>query len=89
MGGKAVELETFYSELFGWSINSNSPLKYGIVDTGGAPGGINSGVGAAHDGGLSGFRSMPGLAICRQRWTKRRSQSGKTILAPTGGARRS
>ena len=44
MGGNGVELETFYSELFGWKINSDNPMKYGIVDTGGAPGGINGGV---------------------------------------------
>src|SRR5258708_17237582 len=50
MGGQEVELETFYSELFGWKINSNNPMKYGRVDTGGAPGGINGGVGATHYG---------------------------------------
>jgi predicted enzyme related to lactoylglutathione lyase len=50
MGGEESELETFYRELFGWRINSNNPMKYGIVETGGGPGGINGGVGLAMDG---------------------------------------
>ena len=35
MGGEGSELESFYRELFGWRINSNNPMKYGIVETGG------------------------------------------------------
>src|SRR3984893_11873115 len=50
MGGEGTQLETFYRELFGWKINSNNPMKYGVVDTGGGPGGINGGVGPANDG---------------------------------------
>jgi hypothetical protein len=34
MGGEGSELETFYRQLFGWKINSNNPMKYGIVETG-------------------------------------------------------
>jgi uncharacterized protein len=37
MGGEGNQLEEFYSELFGWKINSNNPMKYGVVDTGGGP----------------------------------------------------
>jgi uncharacterized protein len=51
MGGKGDELERFYRELFGWKIDSSNPMKYGLVETGGGPGGINGGVGPAHDGG--------------------------------------
>ena len=50
MGGQGSQLEKFYGELFGWKINSNNPMKYGVVDTGGGPGGINGGVGANQDG---------------------------------------
>jgi hypothetical protein len=38
MGGEGTQLETFYRELFGWKINSNNPMKYGIVETEGGPG---------------------------------------------------
>lgn len=50
MGGEGNQLEKFYGELFGWRIDSNNPMKYGIVDTGGQ-GSINGGVGASQDGG--------------------------------------
>ena len=50
MGGEGTGLEKFYRELFGWKINSNNPMKYGLVETGGGPGGINGGVGPAKDG---------------------------------------
>ena len=50
MGGEGTELETFYRELFGWKIDSNNPMKYGIVETEGGPGGINGGVGPANEG---------------------------------------
>ena len=33
MGGEGSELEAFYRELFGWKINSNNPMKYGVVET--------------------------------------------------------
>jgi uncharacterized protein len=50
MGGEGPQLETFYRELFGWKINSNNPMKYGVVETDGGPGGINGGVGPTNDG---------------------------------------
>jgi predicted enzyme related to lactoylglutathione lyase len=39
----AAQLQEFYSKLFGWSINANNPMNYGLVSTGsklGANGGI-------------------------------------------------
>src|SRR5262249_33119377 len=48
MGGSGNELERFYAELFGWKIDSNNPMKYGVVETGGS-GGINGGVVPSND----------------------------------------
>ena len=31
---QAGELQEFYSKLFGWKIDANNPMSYGIVDTG-------------------------------------------------------
>jgi len=50
MGGRGSQLEKFYSELFGWKINSDNPMKYGVVDTGGGPGELTGGVGVSQDG---------------------------------------
>jgi predicted enzyme related to lactoylglutathione lyase len=82
MGGNGVELQTFYGELFGWKINSNNPMKYGIVDTGGAPGGINGGIGPSNDGSkrVSVYAQVTDLQATLDRAEK---LGGKTILAPT------
>src|SRR5688500_5746051 len=82
MGGKEAELERFYAELFGWKIDSNNPLKYGIVDTGGGPGGINGGVGPAGDGAkrVSIYVQVSDLQAALDEVEK---LGGKTILAPS------
>jgi predicted enzyme related to lactoylglutathione lyase len=36
------KLQEFYASLFGWKINDNNPMGYGLVDT--AAGGINGGL---------------------------------------------
>lgn len=40
--------QEFYSALFGWSIDSNNPMNYGMVQTGGQ-GGINGGIAPTDD----------------------------------------
>lgn len=41
----APAANAFYSKLFGWKIDDNNPMKYGVVETGRAPGaGINGGI---------------------------------------------
>lgn len=82
MGGQGNQLEKFYGELFGWKINSNNPQKYGIVDTGGGPGGINGGVGPSHDGGkrVSVYAQVDDLQATLDKVER---LGGKTVLAPT------
>ena len=81
MGGKGTELETFYRDLFGWEINSDNPMKYGLVDTGRA-GGINGGVGPAHDGNkrVSVYAQVEDLQATLDRAER---LGGKTVLPPT------
>jgi uncharacterized protein len=39
----AKQLQSFYAEVFGWKIDTNNPMEYGMVDTGGSvAGGIGS-----------------------------------------------
>jgi uncharacterized protein len=82
MGGKGSELEKFYAELFGWKIDSNNPMKYGTIDTGGAPEGINGGVGTAHDGTkrVSIYVQVSDLQAMLDKVEK---LGGKTVLAPS------
>lgn len=82
MGGKGVELEKFYSELFNWKINSNNPLKYGVVDTDSGSVGINGGVGGSHDGNkrVSIYAQVTDLQATLDKVEK---LGGKTILPPS------
>jgi predicted enzyme related to lactoylglutathione lyase len=81
MGGTPNQLENFYRELFGWKIDSNNPMKYGMVDTG-APGGINGGVGVSQDGGkrVSVYVQVEDLDAAL---AKAEKLGGKTILPPS------
>lgn len=48
IGEDGPKLQSFYSDVFGWTIDSSNPMNYGIVDNGGE--GINGGVAASPDG---------------------------------------
>jgi predicted enzyme related to lactoylglutathione lyase len=54
LGKDAEKLGSYYSELFGWEIDSNNPMNYGIVQREGnvsADGiGISGGIGTAPEG---------------------------------------
>jgi predicted enzyme related to lactoylglutathione lyase len=82
MGGEGNRLEKFYGELFGWKIDSNNPMKYGIIDTGGGPGGNNGGVGPANDGNkrVSIYAQVSDLQATLDHVEK---LGGKTLLPPT------
>jgi predicted enzyme related to lactoylglutathione lyase len=49
IGKDAARLGDFFGQLFDWKINTDNPMNYGIVETGGE-GGIGGGIGAAPDG---------------------------------------
>ncbi|HLZ69721.1 MAG TPA: VOC family protein [Dehalococcoidia bacterium] len=48
IGKDAGKARQFYSSLFGWAIDANNPMNYGIVDNGGQ--GINGGIAGAENG---------------------------------------
>ena len=81
MGGNGNQLEKFYRELFGWKIDSNNPMKYGMVDTR-TQGGINRGVGSSQDGGnrVSVYVQVEDLDAAL---AKAEKLGGKTILPPS------
>jgi predicted enzyme related to lactoylglutathione lyase len=47
-GPDAAALQSFYGSLFGWKIDADNEMNYGMVDTG--EGGIGGGVGPTPDG---------------------------------------
>jgi uncharacterized protein len=48
-GRDGEKLQQFYGGLFGWKINANNPMRYGMVEAGG--GGIGGGIGQSQNGG--------------------------------------
>jgi predicted enzyme related to lactoylglutathione lyase len=81
MGGNGNELEKFYSELFGWKILSDNPMRYGVVDTGSASG-IRGGVGPNMGPGnhITVYAQVTDLQATLDRAEK---LGGKTVLPPS------
>jgi uncharacterized protein len=54
MGTDAERLQGYYSDLFGWEINADNPMKYGLIqregNTSPAGVGIGGGIGASPEG---------------------------------------
>jgi hypothetical protein len=48
VGKDGKKLQQFYRDLFDWKMNTDNPVNYGMVDSGGN--GINGGVGESEDG---------------------------------------
>ncbi len=48
-GKDGAKLQQFYGDLFGWKIDANNPMSYGMVE--GSDGGIGGGIGQSNDGG--------------------------------------
>jgi hypothetical protein len=71
-GGK---LQKFYGDLFGWKIDANNPMNYGMVDNGGQ--GINGGVGAGDGPHLTVYVEVADLQATLQ---KAEAAGGKTVM---------
>lgn len=56
MGTNAEQLRSFYSQLFGWNINADNPMNYGLVDRAENLGADGIGIG----GGIAGMPDTPG-----------------------------
>jgi predicted enzyme related to lactoylglutathione lyase len=75
------KLQGFYAEVFGWAINDDNPMNYGMVDTGG--GGINGGIMQTvpeQPAYLTMYVSVEDLAATLKRVE---SLGGKTVVPPT------
>lgn len=78
----AERLHGFYTALFGWTVDSNNPMHYGMVDTGGQ-GGINGGI-MQTQGGMPSYVSVYVQVDDLQRYLdKAASLGGKTLVPPT------
>ena len=80
-GKDAPKLQQFYADLFGWNVDSNNPMNYGLVDTQ-TEDGINGGI--AHEQ-ESATRVTVYVQVddLQAYLDKAESLGGKTILPPT------
>ena len=86
IGTDAKKLQSYYSELFGWEIDADNPMNYGIVqrdgNTGGDGVGIGGGVGAApegYDGHVTFYIEVPDVEAAL---AQAESLGGKRMMGP-------
>ncbi|MGC4087409.1 MAG: VOC family protein [Polyangiaceae bacterium] len=82
LGKDERRLTAFYSELFGWKIDADNPMRYGMVDTGSAKG-IPGGIGPIDE------KSRPGVTFyvasndLAASLARAERLGGRTIMQPT------
>jgi predicted enzyme related to lactoylglutathione lyase len=86
MGKDGDKLRTYYSELFGWEIDANNPMNYGVVQREGNTGpdgvGIGGGIGAApegYDGHVTFYIEVPDVEAAL---AKAESLGGTRMMGP-------
>ena len=79
LGKDGAALQSFYGELFGWSIDANNPMKYGVVAP--SEGGIGGGVAASMDG-TSMVTFYVQVDDLQAALDKAESLGGKTVMPP-------
>jgi predicted enzyme related to lactoylglutathione lyase len=78
----AKKLHGFYADLFGWTINANNPMNYGMVASKGK-GGIDGGIGGTPPGGQNRvlvYTAVPDINVTLK---KAESLGGKTLMPRT------
>jgi hypothetical protein len=86
IGRDAEKLHSYYSELFGWGIDANNPMKYGVVqrdgntnaDGAGIGGGIGSGP-EGYDGHVTFYVEVPDV---EEALAKAESLGGTRTMGP-------
>lgn len=83
IGKDPERLKDYYSELFGWEIDSDNPMKYGIVQPGSAGGsGVGGGIGPGpqgYTGHVTFYVEVPDVAAAL---AKAESLGGSTVMGP-------
>jgi len=80
IGKDGDKLRSYYSELFGWEIDSNNPMNYGMVDTHGGDRGINGGITQDDQGAFVTFYVE--VDDLQAALDKAEKLGGKTVMPP-------
>jgi predicted enzyme related to lactoylglutathione lyase len=79
IGKDGEQLQRFYTDLFGWKIDADNPLKYGSVVDAGITGGIASGQTPDDPGHVTFY---VGVADVEAVLTKAQALGGKRLFGP-------
>jgi uncharacterized protein len=87
IGKDGKKLQSYYSELFGWEIEANNPMNYGIVaregntnaDGAGIGGGVGSGPTPDYAGHVTFYVEVPDVEAAL---AKAESLGGKRVFGP-------
>jgi hypothetical protein len=72
----------FYADAFGWKIDANNAMNYGLVDTGAGGLGINGGIGVPMPGGPSYATFYVAVEDLAAALARIESLGGKTAMPP-------
>src|SRR5439155_980762 len=79
-GRDAAKLQQFFADVFGWKINTDNPMNYGMVDLGSSE--VAGGVGPAPEGSDGHAIFYVGVADVEASLQKAESLGGKRIFGP-------
>jgi uncharacterized protein len=86
IGKDGEKLQSYYSELFGWEIDADNPMKYGMVQREGNVSpegiGIGGGVGAGPEGYAGHVTFYVGVPDVEAALTKAESLGGSRVMGP-------
>jgi predicted enzyme related to lactoylglutathione lyase len=78
IGKDAGKLQGYYADLFGWEIDANNPMNYGIVSGAGIGGGVASGPGG-YEGHVTFYVEVPDVEAAL---AKAESLGGTRVMGP-------
>ena len=78
---QSEKLQRFYADVFGWHVDANNDMKYGIVDTH-TDGGIGGGI-RPTNGGANRVTFYVDVDDLQAHLDKIEARGGKTIMPPT------
>ena len=79
-GGDGRQLQDFYSQLFGWKVDANNPMNYGMVDTDSGGQGIAGGISPAPEPGRTWVTFYIQVADPQAVLDKIGGMGGKTVM---------
>jgi predicted enzyme related to lactoylglutathione lyase len=78
IGKDGAQIQSFYSQLFGWTIKADNPWNYGLVDA--SESGVGGGIGPGETTGATFYVEVPDLEATLSQVEQ---MGGKTVVPPT------